>query len=1044
MFQRRPGWNKRKRSASRLDAAGLKARVLAMRARPADLRAAFADALRLAVGDADPRSDRRLAALVLAGEAIAETISRDPGRTADLPCHNHRHFAEATLAMGALCGLARQAGDISALEAVAGVVAMVGHDIDHDGAALVPGALEAHSAERSADICRAAGVAEPDAALVADVILATAPALAPENADRAAAMLPAGPFGLGGDRLRAMANEADVAVSLLPDIGLDFGEALAEEMRQAGHPAAGGVASYVGRLGFLRHYARFTPAAAALGLEREARSQIDALAAIAREAGGGTLPEDGAALLDAMPHDAARARYLAAAAIASGHRALSDIAETAPPARPGRRIQVSLTVTILTAFSVVFIAVMGSTALATYQVTMRRAIAAAEQAMSDLTSLTEARTTALIEPLYAAVAVAPALPAIAVGDNAALSASETSFRAMLGMLKQVRAVWAVGPDGAALETIDLAPLSAAARAAIAPPAQARLAVRLRSADGAALWRFLDGEGAVVGQRQAAAPADPRDNLEYRTAINTPGVATTVLHVFADIGAPGISIVRHMPDGGVFGIDVALDGLSAFLAAQRVSPRGSAMIIDDSGILVAHSDPAMAARGGEAAGWMTIASERDPLLHAIWIAFATGALSPGRDITLGAADGVAEPVWVRMTSLDDIGAPPLMVIVAAPVADFTAPVERARNRTVLLFLIAGVVGLAMIGFVAHAITKPLAALTGEADAIRRFELERPMTVSSHITEVAGLAGTMEAMKAALRTFGLYVPKDLVRQLVGGNRSARLGGERREVTVMFTDVVGFTTIADGMDAELLMRLTSEYFERMTQAAMGAAGTIDKYIGDAIMVLWNAPGRDEAHAANGCLGALRCRARSAAMAEEFARRGWPPLRTRFGLNTGWAVIGNVGSSDRMSYTAISATVNQAARLEGLNKQYGTQILVGANTRAAAGPDFVFRRVDRVLPKGQRTPADIHELLGLRRAADPQDAALVLSAADIAWAEEWDRIVEAYLDRRFAAALDLLRAAAAVRADELGAVFENRLAAFAADPPPDGWDGVMAFHEK
>ena len=1058
MLLHRPGPKSQPEGGLPIDIATLAQRFAAIRAEPADLDAAFAQALALAVGGESADGDPRLFALRRAGVALAAEIRINPGRTAVLPCHNHHHFAEAVLAMGALCATARKLGLISTAEAALGIVAMVGHDIDHDGVALVPGALEAHSAARTAAICRDVGVGEADCALISDIIIGTSPALVSENAGRASGQLPAGRFGPVGDRLCAMANEADVFASLLPVSGIGFGWALAEEMRQAGHPAAETIGTFRGRLSFLRLYAAFSPAATALGLPGIVQAQLNAFSTLARDLHGGDQPEDGAELLDRMQPDAARDRFLLAFAAERATPRARDISDF-NPVRALKRFQVSLTVTILTAFSVVFITVMGSTALATYRVTMEAVITAGAQAMTQLTELTAARTSALVQPLYAVVGAAPSLPDVTDPSTATLSDTEQSFRNLLGILPQVRSISAIRPDGAWLQMIDLGGMSAKLKRQLNPPEAAKLAVQIAPPVGAGealvKWRFLDAAGHLLAQRQGEVGDDLRLGLEYRTALNSEGVATTVLHIFPALGVPGISIVRQMPQGGVLGIDVALDSLSDFLAAQRVTHRSSAMIIDDNGILIAHSDRSLSMTSGDQGSWTTIASAKDPLLHAIWLSFATGALAPGRDIILpvggdpipGDDSGrrtYQEDYRVRMAALRDVGSPSSLVVVAVPMIDFTAPVDRARFRTLLLFALAGTVGLAMITFVAHTITKPLAALTGEADAIRRFDLDHPMTVSSHIAEVSGLASTMDAMKSALQTFGLYVPKDLVRQLVSGNRRARLGGERREVTVMFTDIVSFTTIADGMAAELLMRLTSEYFERMTRAVMSAGGTIDKYIGDAIMALWNAPSRDLAHATNGCLAALRCRALSDAMAVEFAERGWPPLRTRFGLNTGEAVIGNVGSSDRMSYTAISATVNQAARLEGLNKQYGSQILVGAATRAHAGEDFVFRHVDCVLPKGQRTPANIHELLGLRRAANPQDQALVLSQADIAWAESWDVIVKTYLERRFDEALALLRAANAGRSDQLGGVFEARLAALIADPPPDGWDGVISFHEK
>jgi adenylate cyclase len=179
-------------------------------------------------------------------------------------------------------------------------------------------------------------------------------------------------------------------------------------------------------------------------------------------------------------------------------------------------------------------------------------------------------------------------------------------------------------------------------------------------------------------------------------------------------------------------------------------------------------------------------------------------------------------------------------------------------------------------------------------------------------------------------------------------------------------------------------------------------------------------------------------------FAQRGLPALRTRFGVNTGEAIIGNVGSSDRMSYTAIGATVNMASRLEGLNKQYGTQILVTETTRIAAGPDFVFRHIDRVLPKGRRTATEIHELLGLRRPIEPVDSALVLTDGDFAWAADWDGIVAAYLDRRFSDARKQLQGLRVRQDDSVARLYTQRIAAFMATPAADDWTGVAEYHEK
>jgi adenylate cyclase len=725
--------------------------------------------------------------------------------------------------------------------------------------------------------------------------------------------------------------------------------------------------------------------------------------------------------------------------------ALAEIGKRANPGR--RRFLISLTVTILSAFALVFVTVMGLTGVATYREAVHAAVASADREIADLTARTAARSAALVDPLYATVAVVAKLPDVTPGTGVTITQTEAAFLGVLDVLPQARAVSAASADGALLQVLNLDAMTADRRLALEVPHEARFAVRAVEVAIAGqrkeIWRFLDPSGHVLQQRPIGPAADTRDEIWFRTGLNNDGIATTVLHMFPALGVPGLTIVRRMPEGGVLGIDVGLDLLGTFLAEQRISPRASAFIIDDNGILLAHSDRAIAMSPGAAGQdptWITIASSPDPIMREVWINYATGRLAPGRGIGL---DVGGEAYMARVAALDHIGSPRALVAVVAPAADFTGPIERARDRTAIMFLVGGVAGLGLIALVASRITRPLAALTREADAIRRFDLDRPMAVSSRITEVARLAATMQAMKAALHTFGVYVPKDLVRQLMGGDGTARLGGERRVLTVMFTDIVGFTTIADGMDAETLMRLTSEYFEAMTRELMGAGGTIDKYVGDAVMALWNAPGLDDRHAARGCLAALRCRDLSDRLTREFGDRGWPALRTRFGVNTGEAVIGNVGSTDRMSYTAIGATVNMASRLEGLNKQYGTQILVTAATREAAGTDFVFRLVDRVLPKGRQKATDIHELLGLRSAGEDVDQRLILADADIDRAARWDSIVAAYLDRRFVEAR-LLLPANTQPDDRLGALYRQRLDAFIAEPPGSGWDGVAAYVEK
>ena len=218
----------------------------------------------------------------------------------------------------------------------------------------------------------------------------------------------------------------------------------------------------------------------------------------------------------------------------------------------------------------------------------------------------------------------------------------------------------------------------------------------------------------------------------------------------------------------------------------------------------------------------------------------------------------------------------------------------------------------------------------------------------IREIDELGRSVATMRTVAETFSRFVPRRLVEKLIETGTPLQLGGTRRQVTLFFSDVVNFTEITEKADPAKVMQYTSRYFAAMSQEIMRNRGTVDKFIGDAIMAIWNAPADDPDHAVNACAGALAFQRANDRLNAEFVREGWPAYRTRCGLHTGDAVVGNIGSEDRMNYTALGATVNLAARLEGLNKNYGTSILVSAALRQRAASRFLFRSVDRISPKG------------------------------------------------------------------------------------------------
>ncbi len=298
---------------------------------------------------------------------------------------------------------------------------------------------------------------------------------------------------------------------------------------------------------------------------------------------------------------------------------------------------------------------------------------------------------------------------------------------------------------------------------------------------------------------------------------------------------------------------------------------------------------------------------------------------------------------------------------------------------------------------------------------------------------GLAGLLRerAQRQAIRnTFALYVPEGVVSQLVAHPEKISLGGEQRELTLLFSDLAGFTSAAEALEPQEVASLLNEYFKDMSEVIFRHRGTIDKFIGDAIMAFWNAPVDDPEHAAHGLLAARDMLAALDGVNARLRERGLPPVDMRIGVHTGPAVVGNLGSPTRFSYTAIGDSVNLASRLEGVNKYYGTRLLVSGDTVAKLGAQagqIALRSADCVRVKGKSEAVDLYTL-------DPHPA--LRAREDAAFA--------AYRRGDWADALHLFEALARdAPGDGLVLTYIERLNGFIAQPPAS-WDGVTTMDAK
>ena len=286
----------------------------------------------------------------------------------------------------------------------------------------------------------------------------------------------------------------------------------------------------------------------------------------------------------------------------------------------------------------------------------------------------------------------------------------------------------------------------------------------------------------------------------------------------------------------------------------------------------------------------------------------------------------------------------------------------------------------------------------------------------------------------KLFGQYVPPELAAEMSQDPAHYTMDGQSREMTVLFSDIRGFTNFSEKLSPTELAEVLNAYLSTMTHIVQKQRGTIDKYIGDAIMAFWNAPVDLADHASRAVQTALDMQAALPQLNQEFAARGWPEVQIGVGVNTGRMSVGNMGSEFRMSYTVMGDAVNLGSRLEGITKQYGVGILVTQPT-VEADPVHAFMKIDDVRVKGKETPVAIYEPLGVKAGLDET---LKKNAAD------FEAVFASYQKQDWDTAESALRALNERTPRKLYDIYLERIAHFRAAPPPADWDGVFVYTTK
>jgi adenylate cyclase len=516
--------------------------------------------------------------------------------------------------------------------------------------------------------------------------------------------------------------------------------------------------------------------------------------------------------------------------------------------------------------------------------------------------------------------------------------------------------------------------------------------------------------------------------------------------------PGVSCATpfHAPDGSLRGVLTSsfdLAELCGFLKDLPVGKGGYAFVVefraDGTRRVIAHPDPAVLLRpapnaGEEGVRELTPPDELADRRVAAFLARLPAGLVPSE------AEGTTHLTFDHdgvhylgsYHCLTTRETPDWLVCVLMPEDDVLERVWRSNREAFWVGLAVLVAAVLVSLYVSQRVAGPLARLASETEAIGRLELKPRPVAHSPVLEVDRLAVAVEETKTSLRSFRKYVPAELVRLLMSSGQEAALGGEKRRATVYFCDLADFTSVSERLAPEELVRHLADYFGAVSDGILASGGTVDKYIGDAIMAFWGAPVPTDDHATSACITALHNQATMRSLRERWRAEGKPPLSARIGLHTGEVVVGNIGSAARLNYTVMGDAVNLASRLEGLNKFYGTEVLVSEQTYREAQAVVRARPVDWVAVKGKTEAVQVYELLGLMdepvKGAE-ELAGLAAQALALYRGREWDGAI-----RLFEQIL-LLRPG-----DGPAGLLLARCRAYRDRPPAAEWDGVHRMDGK
>lgn len=481
---------------------------------------------------------------------------------------------------------------------------------------------------------------------------------------------------------------------------------------------------------------------------------------------------------------------------------------------------------------------------------------------------------------------------------------------------------------------------------------------------------------------------------------------------------------------------SLGELSLFLNEIRASESTRLFVVDEQGIIIADSDMSGTTQG------KLLKEIPDETVKKLFNKVDLLKINDKKDLNSVDVDSIG--YYTLTTPFPKNSGTTWKVITTTQQIDFLEGFFEQQRYTLYVMFVGLILILILIYFQTTSISEPLSNVVLEAQKIENLELQDDFLTQSSVREISYMAQSMKQMKTTVKNLAKYIPKSLVLKFKEVGKETEIGGDSAKITLMFSDIASFSTISEKMEAKELANHLSVYFQEMTQIISANDGIIDKFIGDAIMCFWGAPEQDPEQEVKACRTTLLCKKRLDILNKYWLSIGKPPLATRFGIHTGICVVGNVGSEERMNYTALGDSVNLAARLEGSNKFYGTSIIISRDVKEKLPTNFVTRPIDIVAVKGKTKGVEVFELIGMDN--DPDLPEIDDSFKE--YIKEFSAMIEHYRNQNWHKAIELINK---LNTSDWGnfdefilSVYKARCTELLQNPPKADWDAVTHLTGK